>query len=181
MSSLYNSAFDFGAIIHINQQSPSHYKDFWSSIIDTGAAVSACPMTFCEHMPSKPMAEETKKQFAMVTGEGLTIHGLKETTLITGTITIQVCFTVSNVQSPLIGLPDINDNNTTVHTGAKPYCTLSNLATVSNFYALEHISTWRAWCFRASTTLMKYDWTRRFTRGAVLHLQQLSLWVTLRN
>eukprot|EP00971_Amphidinium_carterae_P169736 3363104-Amphidinium_carterae.1 len=121
MRSLYNNNFDVGAIIHISQQSPSHYKEFWSIVIDTGAAVSVCPTTFCEHIPTKPMAEETRKQFVTVTSEGLTIHGLKETKLIIGTITMQVCFIVSNVQSPLIGLPDISDNKTTIHTGAKLY------------------------------------------------------------
>eukprot|EP00971_Amphidinium_carterae_P228704 4536669-Amphidinium_carterae.4 len=35
------------------------------------------------------MAEETRKQYVTVTGEGLTIQGWKETTLISGTITVQ--------------------------------------------------------------------------------------------
>eukprot|EP00971_Amphidinium_carterae_P282894 5616082-Amphidinium_carterae.1 len=70
MTNLYNSAFDVGAIIHINQQSPSHHKDFWSIIMNTGAALSVCPITFCEHIPTTAMAEETRKQFVTVTGDG---------------------------------------------------------------------------------------------------------------
>eukprot|EP00971_Amphidinium_carterae_P165784 3286056-Amphidinium_carterae.1 len=31
--------------IHLDRQSPRRLKDFWSIIIDTGAAVSVCPMT----------------------------------------------------------------------------------------------------------------------------------------
>eukprot|EP00971_Amphidinium_carterae_P286555 5689068-Amphidinium_carterae.1 len=34
---------------------------------------------------------------------------------------MQICFIVANVQSPLLGLPDIDDNNVTVHTGNNPY------------------------------------------------------------
>eukprot|EP00971_Amphidinium_carterae_P282895 5616082-Amphidinium_carterae.2 len=34
---------------------------------------------------------------------------------------MQVCCIVSNVQSPLIGLPDINNIKTTIHTGVQPY------------------------------------------------------------
>eukprot|EP00971_Amphidinium_carterae_P015529 306479-Amphidinium_carterae.2 len=44
-------------------------------IIDTGAAISVCPMTFCEHIEVIPMGDEAKKQNVTVTGEGLTIHG----------------------------------------------------------------------------------------------------------
>eukprot|EP00971_Amphidinium_carterae_P014178 279757-Amphidinium_carterae.1 len=55
------------------------------------------------------MTEETRKQYVTVTGEGLKIYGWKER-----------AFIVANVQSPLIGLPDLNDNKTTIHTGDKP-------------------------------------------------------------
>eukprot|EP00971_Amphidinium_carterae_P083345 1649624-Amphidinium_carterae.1 len=34
---------------------------------------------------------------------------------------MQVCVIVANVQSPLTGLPDLNDNKTPLHTGDKPY------------------------------------------------------------
>eukprot|EP00971_Amphidinium_carterae_P167274 3314644-Amphidinium_carterae.2 len=34
---------------------------------------------------------------------------------------MQICFVVANVQSPLIGLPGLNDNITIIHTGDKPY------------------------------------------------------------
>eukprot|EP00971_Amphidinium_carterae_P051593 1015544-Amphidinium_carterae.3 len=34
---------------------------------------------------------------------------------------MQICFIAANVQSPLLGLPDIDDNKVTVHTGDKPY------------------------------------------------------------
>eukprot|EP00971_Amphidinium_carterae_P237427 4713208-Amphidinium_carterae.3 len=37
----YNGSND----IHLDRQSPRHLNDFWSIIIDTGAAVSVCPMT----------------------------------------------------------------------------------------------------------------------------------------
>eukprot|EP00971_Amphidinium_carterae_P288852 5735462-Amphidinium_carterae.1 len=38
------SLYEIVAIIHIGRQPPRHLKDFWSIIIDTGAAVSVCPM-----------------------------------------------------------------------------------------------------------------------------------------
>eukprot|EP00971_Amphidinium_carterae_P307519 6111189-Amphidinium_carterae.1 len=66
------------------------------------------------------MADETREIYMTVTSEGLTIQGWKETTLIIGTITMQLCFIVANVQSPLIGLPDLTDNKTVIHTGDKP-------------------------------------------------------------
>eukprot|EP00971_Amphidinium_carterae_P160318 3178206-Amphidinium_carterae.2 len=78
-------------------------------------------MTFCEHIDIKPMPESTRKRCVTVTGEGLTIAGWKEVTLITGSITMQICFIVANVQSALLELPDIDDNNVTVHTCNKPY------------------------------------------------------------
>eukprot|EP00971_Amphidinium_carterae_P348262 6490407-Amphidinium_carterae.3 len=50
------SLYEIDAIIHIGRQSPRHLKDFWSIIIDTGAAISVCPMTFCEHIAVKSQA-----------------------------------------------------------------------------------------------------------------------------
>eukprot|EP00971_Amphidinium_carterae_P197239 3914922-Amphidinium_carterae.1 len=44
-------------------QSPRHLRDFWAVIIDTGAAFSVCPMTFCEHIEVIPMGEDAKKQY----------------------------------------------------------------------------------------------------------------------
>eukprot|EP00971_Amphidinium_carterae_P089886 1779508-Amphidinium_carterae.5 len=78
--------------------------------MDTGAAASVCPITFCEQVPITPVADETRKQYVSVTGEGLTIQGWKETALIIGTLTMQC-----------IGVPDLNDNKTTIHTGDSPY------------------------------------------------------------
>eukprot|EP00971_Amphidinium_carterae_P187052 3712866-Amphidinium_carterae.1 len=105
------SLYEIDAIIHIGRQSPRHLKDFWSVIIDTGAAVSVCPMTFCEHIAVKTMSEAARRQYVTVTGEGFTIEGWKEVTLVIGAITIQIRFIVANVQSALLGLPDIDDNN----------------------------------------------------------------------
>eukprot|EP00971_Amphidinium_carterae_P056813 1123239-Amphidinium_carterae.1 len=34
---------------------------------------------------------------------------------------MQVSFVVANVQSALLGLPDLNKNNVTFHTGGRPY------------------------------------------------------------
>eukprot|EP00971_Amphidinium_carterae_P302006 5999984-Amphidinium_carterae.1 len=45
----YNN-YSGGNDIYLDRQSPRHLKDFWSKIIDTGTAVSVCPMTFCEHI-----------------------------------------------------------------------------------------------------------------------------------
>eukprot|EP00971_Amphidinium_carterae_P349871 6491273-Amphidinium_carterae.1 len=103
------------------QSTASTSPEFWAIIIDTGVAVSVCLTTFAEHIPIKPVAEESRKQYVTVTGEGLTIQGWKGTTLIIGAITMQVCFVVANAQSPLIGLPDLNDDKTIIHTGDKPY------------------------------------------------------------
>eukprot|EP00971_Amphidinium_carterae_P346050 6487301-Amphidinium_carterae.4 len=105
----------------LRRQSPKQLRDVWAIITDTRGAVNVCPATFCEHIPIKPMAEETRKHYVTVTGEGLTIKGWQETTLIIGTITMQVCFIVAIVQYPVIGLPDLNDNKTIIHTGDKPY------------------------------------------------------------
>eukprot|EP00971_Amphidinium_carterae_P222056 4408247-Amphidinium_carterae.2 len=33
--------------IQLNAQTPRHLRDFWAVIIDTDAAISVCPMTFC--------------------------------------------------------------------------------------------------------------------------------------
>eukprot|EP00971_Amphidinium_carterae_P270675 5371314-Amphidinium_carterae.1 len=67
------------------------------------------------------MADEDKKQYATLTGEGLTVHGWKQVTLLVGVITMQVSFIVANVQSALLGLPDLNRNRVTFHTGVFPY------------------------------------------------------------
>eukprot|EP00971_Amphidinium_carterae_P270611 5369574-Amphidinium_carterae.1 len=67
------------------------------------------------------MADEDKKQYVTVTGEGLTIHGWKQVTLLVGVITMQLSFVVANVQSALLGLPDLNKDNVTFHTGVRPY------------------------------------------------------------
>eukprot|EP00971_Amphidinium_carterae_P313163 6223849-Amphidinium_carterae.1 len=115
------SLYEIDAIIHISRQSPRHLKDFWSVIIDIGAAVGGCPMTFCEHIAVKTMPESARKQYVTVTGEGLTIEGWKEVTLVIGAITMQIRFIVANVQSALLRLTDIDDNNVTVHTGKKPH------------------------------------------------------------
>eukprot|EP00971_Amphidinium_carterae_P166564 3300996-Amphidinium_carterae.1 len=61
--------------IQLNAQSPRHLRDFWAVIMDTGAAISVCRMTFCEHIAVIPMGEDAKKQYVTITGEGLTIHG----------------------------------------------------------------------------------------------------------
>eukprot|EP00971_Amphidinium_carterae_P164196 3254934-Amphidinium_carterae.1 len=74
-------------------------------------------MTFCEHIAVIPMREDTKKQYVTVTGEGLTIHGWKHVTILVGHIPLQVSFVVANVQSALEGLPDLNKNKVTFHTG----------------------------------------------------------------
>eukprot|EP00971_Amphidinium_carterae_P036685 721007-Amphidinium_carterae.2 len=71
--------------------------------------------TFCPH------AEEGRRQYVTVTGEGLNISGWKETTMVTGKILVQVKFVVANVQSPLIGLHDIDFNEIVMHTGNEPY------------------------------------------------------------
>eukprot|EP00971_Amphidinium_carterae_P162077 3212954-Amphidinium_carterae.3 len=76
----YNGSND----IHLDRQSSRHLKDFWSIIIDTGDAVSVCPMTFCEHIEVKIIPESARRQFLTVTGEGLTISGWKEVTLVIG-------------------------------------------------------------------------------------------------
>eukprot|EP00971_Amphidinium_carterae_P205265 4074084-Amphidinium_carterae.1 len=67
-------------------------------------------MTFCEHSEVIPMGEDAKKQYVTVTGEGLTIHGWKHVTILAGHISLQVSFVVANVQSALLGLPDLNKN-----------------------------------------------------------------------
>eukprot|EP00971_Amphidinium_carterae_P257050 5103131-Amphidinium_carterae.1 len=90
-------------------------------VIDTGAAVHVCPTTFCEHIEIKTMPESARRQFMTVTGEGLTISGWKEVTLVIGHMTMQIRFIVANVRSALFGLPDIDENHVTVHTGKQPY------------------------------------------------------------
>eukprot|EP00971_Amphidinium_carterae_P224912 4461819-Amphidinium_carterae.1 len=53
------------------------------------------------------MTEEARRQYVTMTGEGLNTSGWKETTMVIGNIVMQVKFIVANVQSPLIGLPDM--------------------------------------------------------------------------
>eukprot|EP00971_Amphidinium_carterae_P149956 2972697-Amphidinium_carterae.1 len=53
-------------------------------------------------------------------GSELNITGWKETTLVIGNIIMQVKFIIANVQSPLIGLPDMDYNELVMHTGAEP-------------------------------------------------------------
>eukprot|EP00971_Amphidinium_carterae_P148773 2949707-Amphidinium_carterae.1 len=67
------------------------------------------------------MGDETKKQYVTGTGEGLTIHGWKQVTILVGHISLQVSFVGANVQSALQGLPDLNKNKVTFHTGVSPY------------------------------------------------------------
>eukprot|EP00971_Amphidinium_carterae_P288601 5730621-Amphidinium_carterae.1 len=55
-----------GNDIHLDSQSPRHLKDSWSIIIDTGAAVSVCPMTFCEHIEVKTMPESARRLFRVI-------------------------------------------------------------------------------------------------------------------
>eukprot|EP00971_Amphidinium_carterae_P348431 6490484-Amphidinium_carterae.2 len=80
-------------------------------------------MTFCsaEHIEVKTLPESARRQFVTVTGEGLTISGWKEVTLVVGHMTMQIRFIVANVQPALLGLPDIDENNVTVHMGKQPY------------------------------------------------------------
>eukprot|EP00971_Amphidinium_carterae_P332816 6467163-Amphidinium_carterae.1 len=66
------------------------------------------------------MGDETK-QYVTVTGEGLTIHGWREVTMLVGCIPLQISFVVDNVQSASLGLPDLNKNKVTFHTGVTPY------------------------------------------------------------
>eukprot|EP00971_Amphidinium_carterae_P109262 2163655-Amphidinium_carterae.1 len=105
MGTLYN----VGAVININEQAPS-YKELWAIVLDSGAAVLVCPQSFCPHVPITTMTEEARKQYVTVTGEGLDITGWKETTMVIGKVLMQVRFIVANVQSPLIGLPDLDNN-----------------------------------------------------------------------
>eukprot|EP00971_Amphidinium_carterae_P096245 1904539-Amphidinium_carterae.1 len=82
--------------------------------------------------------QRKKKQYATVTGKKWNIQGWKETTLIIGTIIVQVNFIVANVQSALIGLPDINDNMTTIHLGTNLTYIGSHLHSVSMVLAGFH-------------------------------------------
>eukprot|EP00971_Amphidinium_carterae_P007720 152948-Amphidinium_carterae.1 len=84
--------------------------DFWAIIFDSGAAVSVCPQFFCPHVPMTAMTEEASRQYVTMTGEGLNTRGWKETTMVIGNIVMQVKFIMANVQSPLIGLPDMDFN-----------------------------------------------------------------------
>eukprot|EP00971_Amphidinium_carterae_P239416 4752937-Amphidinium_carterae.1 len=59
--------------------------------------------------------------YVTVTGEGLTIHGWKQVTLLVGAITMHVSSIVANVQPALLGLPDLNKNKVRFHTGVFPY------------------------------------------------------------
>eukprot|EP00971_Amphidinium_carterae_P004103 81391-Amphidinium_carterae.1 len=62
-----------------------------------------------------------RRQYVTVTGEGLTIEGWKEVTLVISAVTMQIRFIPAYVQSALLANPDIDDNNVTVHTGKKPH------------------------------------------------------------
>eukprot|EP00971_Amphidinium_carterae_P205718 4082511-Amphidinium_carterae.1 len=80
------------------------------------------------------MGDETKKQYMTATGEGLTIHGWKEVAILVGCISLQISFVVANVQSALLGLPDLNKNKVTFHTGVIPY--------IEKVFTSHRTSTW---------------------------------------
>eukprot|EP00971_Amphidinium_carterae_P348635 6490601-Amphidinium_carterae.3 len=65
----YNGYNDYSGSndIRLDRQSPRHLKDVWSIIIDTGAAVSICPMTFYENIEVTTMPESAGRQFVTVT------------------------------------------------------------------------------------------------------------------
>eukprot|EP00971_Amphidinium_carterae_P350492 6491577-Amphidinium_carterae.1 len=74
MGTLYNDAlYTIGAVINVNKKTPTTYKELWAIIIDTGAEVSVCPITFCEHVSITPMTGETRKQYVTMTRRR-TIH-----------------------------------------------------------------------------------------------------------
>eukprot|EP00971_Amphidinium_carterae_P053681 1057479-Amphidinium_carterae.1 len=54
IATLYN----VGAVININEKTLQTYKEFWAIILDSGAAVSICPTSFCPHVPVTTMPEE---------------------------------------------------------------------------------------------------------------------------
>eukprot|EP00971_Amphidinium_carterae_P121432 2404787-Amphidinium_carterae.1 len=132
-------AKDADKTINLGYQTPGHLRDFWAIIIDTGAAISVCPTTVCEHIEVKPMGDETKKQYVTVTGEALTIHGWREVTILVGCISLQICFVVANVQSALLGLRDLNKNKVTFHTGATPY--IEKVTAISGHKTWEQLQT----------------------------------------
>eukprot|EP00971_Amphidinium_carterae_P348925 6490746-Amphidinium_carterae.1 len=74
------------------------------------------------------MAEESRKQHVTITSEGLPIQGWKETTLIVGAITMQVCFVVANVQSPLDYQTSTTTTTTTTTTTATSSTTIDQVA-----------------------------------------------------
>eukprot|EP00971_Amphidinium_carterae_P032397 638092-Amphidinium_carterae.2 len=67
------------------------------------------------------MPDSARRQYVTVTIESLTIEGWKEVTRVIGAIAMQIRFIVANVQVALLGRPDIDDNNVTIHTGKKPH------------------------------------------------------------
>eukprot|EP00971_Amphidinium_carterae_P169233 3352680-Amphidinium_carterae.3 len=78
---------------------------------------------------------------------------------------MQICFIVANVQSPLLGLLDIDDNKVTVHTGDEPY--------IEQFVNKEQLHSLGAHLWRTDTSSTRS--TQRTicdTTGLCLHSVQ---------
>eukprot|EP00971_Amphidinium_carterae_P184603 3665047-Amphidinium_carterae.3 len=75
IGTLYNA----GAVNNMNEKTPETYKELWAIILDCGVAISFCP-----HVPITTMTDEMKNEYITMTGEGLQLHGWKETTMLVG-------------------------------------------------------------------------------------------------
>eukprot|EP00971_Amphidinium_carterae_P287269 5702502-Amphidinium_carterae.1 len=111
------------------------------------------------------MPEETRKQYVTVTGEGLTIKSWQEVTLliiglIIGAITMKICLIVAKLQSPLLGLPDIDDDNVTVHTGNNPNIERRDYTSPMGYNpSLPTIVNLDCWRHRGSRSTSQYPQT----------------------
>eukprot|EP00971_Amphidinium_carterae_P232641 4616874-Amphidinium_carterae.1 len=101
------------------------------------------------------MGDETKKQYVTVTGEGLTIHGWKEVTTLVGCISLQIRFVVANVQFALLGLPDLNKNKVTFHTGVNPY--IEKVSAITSHKTWEQLQTRGAHIYASAIVLPGFN------------------------
>eukprot|EP00971_Amphidinium_carterae_P318158 6324294-Amphidinium_carterae.1 len=79
---------------------------------------------------------------------------------------MQIRFIVANVQSALLALPDIDDNNVTVHTGEKPHIEKNGLdpAWLKNCILMEHICMLLQWFYLGFTNPLRSSSTRQSIR-----------------
>ena len=101
-------------------------------IIDSGAAVSVAPPSFC----TKFILDSTKKddyKLQSATGQKLQVYGVRQIEIKFGKITISIAFVICQVTQPLISVTDLNQQGVEVRLNqSQPVLMIQD-----NFYPLQ--------------------------------------------